>query len=232
MQLPFIAIPLAPLLFAQGLYVRRVTPRLPEANGSREGALGRGEPLSLLLLGDSAAAGVGVDNQSEALAGQLTGILSKTHTVHWRLFANNGKTSDELFKEVKQYSKQAIDWVVVSIGVNDVTGMTSRKQWSSNLSSIAKELEHRFYNPKIIWTSLPPMHLFPALPQPLRHCLGLRAKQLSQDLMEVVASLENNYLLTINAPVEHDFIADDGFHPSAKTYRLWAEAAAQIIKQN
>jgi lysophospholipase L1-like esterase len=232
MPLPFIAIPLAPLLLAQGLYVRRVTPRLPEAKGERKGTLGQGEPLRLMILGDSAASGVGVNHQTDALAGQLTKLLSKTRTLHWQLLAKNGKTSGELLQEVRHYSKQAIDWVVISIGVNDVTGMTSRKQWCSNITAIANELKQRMDNPKIIWTSLPPMHLFPALPQPLRHCLGLRAKQLNQDLLALVESLDNNYLLTINTPIERDFIADDGFHPSAKTYRLWAEAATQIIKQN
>ncbi len=229
MQLPFIAIPLAPLLLAQGIYVRRVTPRLPEAEGERQGCSGEGKPLSLMILGDSAAAGVGVENQSEALAGKLTSHLARGHRVSWQLKANNGKTSSELCQEIKHYPKQAIDWVLISIGVNDVTGMTSRREWRNNLTSIAYELKHRLNNPKIIWTSLPPMHLFPALPQPLRHCLGLRARQLAEDLKEKTKALENNFLLTLNAPIERDFIAKDGFHPSAKTYQLWASEAAKII---
>ncbi len=51
---------LAPLLLWQGRHVRRVTPRLPEAAGPRAGTTGHGPPLRLLVLGDSAAAGVGV----------------------------------------------------------------------------------------------------------------------------------------------------------------------------
>jgi len=54
---------LSPLLVCQGIYVRRVTPKLPEADGPRSGEAGSGALLRLLVLGDSAAAGVGVRTQ-------------------------------------------------------------------------------------------------------------------------------------------------------------------------
>jgi lysophospholipase L1-like esterase len=225
-------IALAPLLVAQGIYVRRVTPRLAEAAGPRKASVGEGSTLKLMILGDSAAAGVGVKTQSEALAGQLLERLRKQFKVSWQLLAKNGKTSRELRKEMMHFPEQSIDWVVISIGVNDVTGMTSRQAWRSNLVAIAHALKQRLDNPKIIWTSLPPMHRFPALPQPLRYCLGLRAKQLNQDLVEITTPLENNFVLTIDPPIEDDFIADDGFHPSAKTYQLWAEAVYSLIAIN
>lgn len=50
------ALALAPVLIAQGLQVRRVTPRLPEPPGPRSGTAGGGPPLRLLIAGDSAAA--------------------------------------------------------------------------------------------------------------------------------------------------------------------------------
>ena len=68
-------IALAPILLWQGHKVRQRTLRLPEASGARAGILGQGLPLRLLLLGDSAAAGVGVSRQEEALAGQLAAQL-------------------------------------------------------------------------------------------------------------------------------------------------------------
>ncbi|MET3217482.1 UNVERIFIED_ORG: hypothetical protein ABIC48_005266 [Burkholderia territorii] len=56
MGYPFAIAALGPLLFAQGRYVRRVTPRLPEAAGPRDGVAGGGPPLRVLAVGDSAAA--------------------------------------------------------------------------------------------------------------------------------------------------------------------------------
>jgi hypothetical protein len=57
---------LGPLLLLQGRHVRRVTPRLAEAVGPRDGTAGNGPPLRLLIVGDSAAAGVGVPVQGRA----------------------------------------------------------------------------------------------------------------------------------------------------------------------
>ncbi|SOT38395.1 hypothetical protein F01_10034 [Burkholderia cenocepacia] len=46
MGYPFATAALGPLLFAQGRYVRRVTPRLPEAAGPRDGSVGDGPPCA------------------------------------------------------------------------------------------------------------------------------------------------------------------------------------------
>ena len=54
---------LGPVLLAQGIYTRRMTPRLPEAEGERQGEAGSGDVLRLLIVGDSAAAGVGAATQ-------------------------------------------------------------------------------------------------------------------------------------------------------------------------
>ena len=72
----------APLLLVQGKYVRRVTPKLPEAAGAREGerrlrdAGGGPASLRVLITGDSSAAGVGTQHQDEALPGQLADALA------------------------------------------------------------------------------------------------------------------------------------------------------------
>src|SRR3712207_5729388 len=71
---------LAPVLLRQGARVRRTTPVLPEAAGDRsgrEGATGGQAPLRLLVVGESTAAGVGVEHQRDALPRQLAAELSR-----------------------------------------------------------------------------------------------------------------------------------------------------------
>ena len=86
---------LSPLLVAQGLWTRRRVPVLAEAAGPRDGEVGVGPPLQLLIVGDSSAAGVGVTHQDQALAGHLTRTLAAAARVrvHWRLVARSGVTS-------------------------------------------------------------------------------------------------------------------------------------------
>ncbi|GGD71050.1 hypothetical protein [Lacimicrobium alkaliphilum] len=67
---------LAPWLLYQGRLVRRHALRLPEASGVRNGARGSGAPLGVLVLGDSAAAGVGCASQCEAITGHWINHLA------------------------------------------------------------------------------------------------------------------------------------------------------------
>lgn len=60
---------LLPVIVAQGVIVKQRTPKLLEPIGERQGVVGFGQPLSLLILGDSATAGVGVEYQYQALSG-------------------------------------------------------------------------------------------------------------------------------------------------------------------
>ncbi len=84
---------LLPILFVQGNKVRKNTPRLLEPKGEREGGIGQGKPLSLLILGDSAAAGVGVETQKDALSGAIIQELQNEFFLQWKLHAKTGDTT-------------------------------------------------------------------------------------------------------------------------------------------
>src|SRR5690606_36438556 len=87
---------LGPLLLLQGWHTRRVTPRLPEAGGARHGEQAAGPRRRLLLAGDPPAAGVGVPEQSQVLAGQLAERLARHYHLHWQLIARSGVDTVEL----------------------------------------------------------------------------------------------------------------------------------------
>jgi lysophospholipase L1-like esterase len=229
---PLIITALSPLLLAQGLYVRKVTPRLAEPYGERSGELGTGPSLRLLIIGDSAAAGVGVAQQSEALAGQLSNQLACHYQLSWQLCAENGLKSQHIVEQLEKTPQEIFDVVLISIGVNDVTGGTSQKKWLTLQQQIIELLTVKFSTQQIIFTALPPMHCFPALPQPLRWVFGLRAKQLNRSLQKLTTAQSNCTLLQFSAPMQAEYMAKDGFHPSAKTYTLWALEAAKQIKTN
>lgn len=163
---------LAPLLLWQGRRVRRVTPRLPEAAGPRAGTTGHGPPLRLLVLGDSAAAGVGVARQSEALTGCLLAELAPHHTLHWRLLAHTGDDLAQTVQRLPALAGERFDVAVLSIGVNDVTGRTPPARWARAYADLLAQLRRAHGVRLSVLTPVPPMHLFPALPQPLRWTLG------------------------------------------------------------
>jgi lysophospholipase L1-like esterase len=222
---------LSPLLLMQGLYVRKVTPRLPEASGARTGETGSGPAMRVLILGDSAAAGVGTEIQQHALSGQLAERLAGNYRLSWQLWAENGRTSGQCVDLLERQPPEAFDTVLISLGVNDLTRGLSLEKWLGQQQRLTDLLAGKFSARHVIFTPLPPMHHFPALPQPLRWVLGARARQFNRVLQGFVAARPHCSLLAFDLPMQAEFIASDGFHPSATTYALWAEQAAAAINR-
>jgi lysophospholipase L1-like esterase len=223
---------LGPVLLAQGWHVRRVTPRLPEAAGPREGIGGSGPRLRLLIAGDSAAAGVGVSSQSEALAGRLMSDLADRFCVNWKLVAHTGLSTQEVIALLESEPAQAFDVAVTSTGVNDITGGTPRRRWLALQSRLVDLLRQRFGVRHVMVSGLPPMHAFPALPQPLRWFLGTRARDFNRALQDWVARQAHCEFVAPDYPVQPEYMAADGFHPGAPAYALWAQHVADLIREH
>ncbi|RUO19969.1 lipase [Aliidiomarina iranensis] len=225
---------LAPWLLVQGKRVRSQTPRLPEPSGERSGVIcGEKPPLRVLICGDSAAAGVGVETQSEALAGQLVAELQQRfpmRQIEWQLWAKNGDSTAVTLTKLHMKPAQYFDLVVTSLGVNDVTGQTSPAKFRRNQQALIQLLQEKFHAAQILLTALPPMHLFPALPQPLRWFLGQQARRLTRELDTVAAVNHACDVLDVSFPMHANVIASDGFHPGPVGYKLWAQAIVENIE--
>lgn len=226
-------IALAPILLVQGRRVKRDTPRLAEAEGAREGShdvdeSGRRASLRVLIVGDSAAAGVGVERQEDALMGQVISRLGKTFALEWKLVARSGWTTGALMRALQKEEDTRFDVVVTSLGVNDVLGDKDPKIWRERQAEMIALLKAKFEPEQIILTGIPPMHLFPALPQPLRWFLGQSAHRLNREL-EHLGETPGCEVVTVDFPLSADVMASDGFHPGAPGYRIWAEQVADRI---
>ncbi|SEA99036.1 SGNH/GDSL hydrolase family protein [Alkalimonas amylolytica] len=220
-----------PLLLWQGKRVRALALRLPEASGERAGLMGQGPQQQLLICGDSAAAGVGCDNQQQALSSQLVELLSKQAGIHWRLQAQTGINSAELRQRLQELEAQRLDWVIVSIGVNDVTGLCSDRQFSVRIHALMQVINQRFSTPNVIFSAIPPMQQFSALPTPLNYWLGLKASQLNRQLVRTLDAWPNARLLSSGVKLTPDMLAKDGFHPSVTGAKHWASLIAAEIQQ-
>ncbi len=220
---------LAPLLLYQGLNVRRSVLKLPEPAGKRIGVCGQGEPLRLLILGDSAAAGVGATQQRDALSGQIAQALSKHVEVRWRVFAKTGETTQSTLGKLERLSSNRFDVAVTSLGVNDVTAGMTLKRWRRLQSELRSRLRTELGIERIIVSSLPQMSKFPALPQPLRWHLGARARLFNEMMAAELKTEPDCTFLPIDSIDKMDLIAEDGFHPGPKAYAIWGELAADLI---
>ncbi len=221
---------LLPVSALQGLRLRRTAIRLPEASGARTGVCGQGEALYLLALGDSIIAGVGTGHMAFSLPVQFAQALAETRqcAVHWQVNGKNGADISDLRHSIGQLPDDVkANVILISIGVNDVTGLSSTRQWRSRLEQLVVEIRNRWPQARVIFAGLPPMGCFPLPPQPLRFTLGQRAASLDAIAAGVIAAQSGMlHIATDINPLQDEFCAD-GFHPSADSCAIWAKQLAQ-----
>jgi lysophospholipase L1-like esterase len=223
---------LAPVFFAQGAHVRKVTLKLPEAQGDRSGIIGHGSTLNIVIIGDSAAAGVGVEQQAQALSGKLLNNLRLKYRLQWQLLATSGHNTEQCIGMLEQQAISIFDIVVISLGVNDVLSKLTAKQWVSQQHALIKLLRQRFNTKHILLTKIPPMNQFPALPQPLRWYLGARCHEFNDALAHSIIGQQQVDLIDLTSQVSGEHMASDGFHPGEVIYDKWGEALALKINQH
>lgn len=221
-----------PIYVWQGLGVRRRTVRMAPPAGPAEVDLpGQGKPLQILVIGDSSAAGVGVEDFSESVAGRLPGLLAETtgRPVHARTSGNNSATSGQIRDHVVPNLKPvAYDYIVLNIGTNDAKNFHSGRRFCKEFGTLIYALRARFPEATLIWSGVLDLKVVPSLPWPLNEILSIRSRIINQNGQ--ILSQERGALappVTWNPIVEN--FSNDGFHASSKGYQDWAEALAEYI---
>ncbi len=223
---------LLPVALPQALWTRRTALRLPPAGGDAHGLAGgefAGAPLRLLVLGESTVAGVGVELLEAALAGQLALALAQRlrRPVVWRAHGENGITAGEACERLLPAAlAEPADLALLVFGVNDTTHLSSQDAWAQALRRLAAALGGQ--GARVVFTGVPPIQYFSALPWLLRKLLGLRAGLMDARLRQVCGEVEAGYQ-RLELEFAAEFLAADGYHPSALGYRVWAEGLAERL---
>lgn len=234
MELPYPALlACLPVFVVQGLRVRRTVPRLAEAEGV-VGRVGEGEqPVRLVVLGDSVAAGVGVEHHGESLAGALAHRIAAAEgrPVAWTVIARGGLTAAGVRELMAGRGELAeADHVVVSVGVNDTKDLHSDGRWRRELGLLLDDLVAAAPGARVVLMGIPPMEMFPSLPQPLAWILGSRSRRMDRIGREVAAA--RPAVLRMEAEPVGDLpspFATDGFHPSPALHALFADRVHGLL---
>lgn len=222
---------LLPLVAVQAIGVRRRVERLPEAAGT-EGQIGGNSAAvrEIRIIGDSVAAGVGVEHHRDTLAGQLAALwqASTGDTVRWQTLARSGRSAADVADVLASApdTLRGADVVVLSVGVNDVKDLRTDDQWTTGLTGCLDLIAAAAPSAHAFVLGLPPVELLPALPRPLADLLGARGRRLERLGRELCASRMGVHHVELGhqAITEvTDAFARDGFHPSAEVHRLLAE---------
>jgi lysophospholipase L1-like esterase len=228
-----VAVLLGPVLLPQARRLRRAIPRLPDAALPWHGEVPGADPVSILVLGDSTAAGVGAASQEDALPGNLARALAAEweRGATWRAIGENGATAaDIVSRYLGPASERQYDIVFLSIGANDALTLRSRGAFRRDFRTILLRL--RAVSPKalILVSSLPAFFRFEALPNPLRWALYLHSQSLEGAARRLARSEPGVIMSPPPPPYTPGFFASDLFHPSAQGYREWVEFALTDAK--
>ncbi|GIZ11179.1 hypothetical protein NCCP436_05950 [Pseudomonas sp. NCCP-436] len=228
------ALALAPLTLPLALHTRRTALRLPPAVGEVRGLAGAGlpgEPFRLLLIGESTVVGVGVEALDQALAACLARELSRRlqRSVRWHACGENGITAVQACQRLLPgLSEERADLALLVFGVNDTTHLTSSRHWRAALGKMIGQL--RGQGMQVACSGVPPLQHFRALPWLLRRLLGWRAGLMDREVRALAQRMQVAYC-GLNLTFEAQYLAEDGYHPSALGYRLWADGLAdQLVR--
>lgn len=228
------AIPLAPVLFAEARHLRRVIPRLPDAAGPWTGAVDGALPIRLLVLGDSTATGVGADTQDDALPGNLGRQFAERfgRGTEWTAIGENGATARDLLERfIDEATTARYDVVFLSIGANDALGLRSRGAFSRDVLLLVDRLRAASPDAVILVSLMPRFDRFASLLNPLRWNLALHAASLDDGARAAVAGLRDVFAIPKPPPYTPEFWAGDRFHPGPSGYREWVEFALGSVPQ-
>jgi len=149
--------------------------------------------------------------------------------VQWKAIGKNGHKIEDLVTGLELLPQLTPDLIVVSVGVNDVSGMTSVTRWHLGLVQLISGLKARFRCP-IIFLGIPPMGEFSELPQPLRFALGVRASMLDR-LLADSAEVRNVFWADAARVFDESHVAEDGYHPNEKACEIGATQMINVLEE-
>lgn len=208
--------------------------RLPLTFGSA------GPTLSYVVLGDSTAAGIGAP-YDDGIAVRTAFELGLTHRVTMRNFSVSGaRVRDVLEKQLPSAETVRPELVLISIGANDVTHLTSIPSMRKRLGVIVARL--RAANPQvaIVITGAPDMGSPPRIPWILRGFASVRAKLVNRMFKKEARDLRLTFapIAEVTGPMfrrDRTLFDTDRFHPNARGYATWVpvlnEALAEALRK-
>jgi lysophospholipase L1-like esterase len=225
-----------PVYVWQGLGVRRRTARMLPARGPVLHEIpGKAPPVALLILGDSSAASVGIEQSEYGLAAQLAGLIAKRtgRAVRWRAAGFNSATSGQIRDHVLP-NLSADPWthIVLAIGTNDTKNFHSVPRFKKEFGGLLYALRAKWPEARVVWSPVLEFTRAPAMPPLLGRILEIRATEMNR--MGVRLCNERGAIAAPRLPIinpEAGF-ASDGFHASEAGYRAWAEHLLDLMLGN
>lgn len=181
------------------------------------------ETKTMLILGDSTAAGVGTVKSFFSTPGFLFDHLNVTYAEN---YAVNGAQAKDIEDQVKQAKKETYDIILLQVGANDIVRFHDADTVAETLEPVLELLKKK--SDLVIFISAGNMGSPPAIPFFLKKkytSLSLEYHKAFETVSEKVGIM---YVNTYQDPSVDPFVLNpkeyfskDGFHPTTRGYHVW-----------
>lgn len=176
---------------------------------------GLAEPMDLVVLGDSAAAGYGNRHAEEAFPYQVGSRVARRLGARVRIASvavSGAATEDVTRDQVPALRAHDPDLVVISVGVNDALGRRRSATARSHTAALLEAVLVAAPRARTVLVGCPDLSTAPGLPWPLNVLIGWRCRQVRA--AQAVAAAEAGITFVAHrTPPEVGHFGPDGLHP-------------------
>lgn len=194
---------------------------------------GLAEPLDLVVLGDSAAAGYGNADPRDAFPHQLGVRVAAALGARVRVDAlarSGAATRDVTAEQVPALAARDADVVVVSVGVNDALARRRSRTVESDTHDLLGAIAAAAPAATVILVGCPDLSTAPALPWPLDRMVGWRGRRIRAGQAAAAGDLGVPFA-AYPRPPDPGMFGPDGLHPGPAGQRAAADIVVDVLAE-
>lgn len=202
-----------------------------ETLGKAEQAFSRSEgAVSLLVIGDSTAVGLGTSAPEYSVAGRLSRMLDAS-VVN---LAISGATTADAMGQIASLKDTRFDLILIQVGANDIIRFHSIDKTLGQLDSLLTTATRM--SDRVVLLTAGKVGEAPYFPKPLGFLWTAQAAKLRSEFMRIAHNRGIAYvdLYTIPDPFSAEpdkYYAPDGLHLTDAGYGFWYEQVKLMIEK-
>ena len=190
------------------------------------------QSVSLLVLGDSTAVGIGANTPEETVPGRFAAYIGATYVENHAVV---GAAAADIAPQLAQAALKEYSYVLVMVGGNDILSWHDPKEAAGELEKVLKQLKAAKGVYVMAAGNVGGATIFPHPVRPFHTRLNLRVHE---EFTKVAAATGATYINMYQKPSEDPFFQDperylsgDGLHPSSDGYQLWFEKLKEAVEK-
>jgi lysophospholipase L1-like esterase len=188
-----------------------------------------------VAIGDSTVEGIGASAPHKSYTGIIHETLkdSKKSVAYHNLGKDGAKIKDVLQTQLERAIGLQPDLVTISIGANDVRGLTRTVKFKKIIDEIFHRLNWET-KAKIVINTIPDLSVTPRVPRHVKPITRLMVKRFNRIIEKYaveynVVAVDMYEQVRTYAKIHPEIVGDDGFHPSDFGYAMWANTILSEI---